>query len=370
MLETAETTLFRAVANGGDPYVGYINRFFQTEFPTTAEISKPDMLEALTTVIINTNNIRFGPKPSIEGQAAIREVLRNHIALGEPIPILIPWGGRKTLANRGVDVAEAVALKQLNCLQLSVKKYYSPGLTINIRIEDTGALYLYQGEGPEGEAAVERYSSEFQKLVRVLNLSFINPVRESTLMTTEEYFRVSNEILEPMFGFIAETNAMEVPHSKNYEKLLTLGWKGLIPMEQREYYWKRYSTQHPGLSTYDATYKLSQYFAGSLARYKLGGTAAPKAINGKYIRLMFVPPVPGAPPSLASRDISYRTIPEKISRNHMPAWRSKGYFKITEEAAEPRLASFHEDLYLNTRTTTLSRAGEEVTIQTDYLLGK
>lgn len=370
MLEL-QNQMFRTSADTDDPYSELITRFFQSEFPAHAVVSANDMLELLTTVIIGTNNTRFGPKPSPESQVAIREVIRYATAFNLPIPILVPWGGRKTIASRGIDVAEVVALKQLSCLRASVKEIYEPGVAINIRIEDTGAWYLYQSEGLEGEYATERYSADFQALIRVLNLPFINPIRESSLMKKAEYFELSNRILDPMLDYLIESSSIGfLTNSKHYKRLTELGWQGEIPKEQREYYWKRYLSQTPSLSVYDLNLKLAQYFAGSLARYKLQGIAVDPTWNNRYIKIIFVPPVPGAPISLSSRDIAYRTIPEKISRSHMPAWRSKGYFKITEDEASPRLASFNELLDLTPGEVVLSRAGESVTIQTDYLLAR
>ncbi len=369
MLEIVETTLFRAATDAENPYSAQISRFFQTEFPTTAVVSKSDLFDILTDVILGTGNTRFGPKPNFESIVAIREVIREAITSNKPIPVLVPWGGRKTLANRSIDVAEVSALKQLSCLQAGVKKSYEPGLDIRIRVEDAGAHYLYQNEGVPGDQATIKYSMDFQKLVRVLNLSFINPIRESLLMNRDEYFTVANTIVEPMYEYIVESTALGIlTSSKPFQKLLALGWKGEIPTEQREYYWRRYIAQDPEITPVAMSMKLAQYFAGSLARYKLKGTAEDAEWKGQYIKLMFVPPVPGAPISLVSKDISYRTVQEKMSRNHMPAWRCAGYLRIFDDKIVPALASFHQLPETTSHMTKLSRAGEEVMVQTDYLL--
>lgn len=362
--------LFRAAANlDSDPYAALISRFFQSEFPANAFVTKEDQIELLTAVLIGTNNIRFGPKPNPESLVAIRDVMRAAVAAKQAIPVLVPWGGRKTVFSRGIDVAEVVALKQLSCLQAGIRKIYEPGLQVNIRIEDAGAMYLYVRDGKDSDTSVEAYSSDFQKLIRVLNLPFVNPIRESSLMDYNEYANVSNEILDPMYNYLVESDAIGIrSDSLHYKKLLDLGWKGEIPNTQREYYKRRYVAHDPSITPYSANKQLAEYFAGSLARYKLKGTAADPEWKGQYIQISFVPPVPGAPVALTSRNIYYRTIPEKLSRNHMPAWRSKGYFKITDDEASPRLASFHEKVELTPQTTVLSRAGESVTINTDYLL--
>src|SRR3954471_13125086 len=202
MLETMESNLLRTSTQIEDPYTPQIIRFFQTEFPSVAITSKQDILEILTSILVGTNNTRYGPAPNPESLVVIREVLRKNIAVGAPIPILVPWGGRKTRSDRSIDVAEVAGLKQLSCLQAMVTKYYLPGLSINIRLEDAGANYLYRNEGALSRLAVEKYSSDFQKLVRILNLHFILPIREGTLMDEEGYKSLANEIVEPMYSYI------------------------------------------------------------------------------------------------------------------------------------------------------------------------
>lgn len=369
MLETMESNLLRTSPQTEDPYAKQIVRFFQTEFPANAVTSKQDLLEILTSVFIGTNNTRYGPSPNPESQVAIREVLRYNIAFGTPIPVLVPWGGRKTRYDRSIDVAEVAALKQLSCLQAMVTKYYPPGLEINIRLEDTGANYLYRSDGEVGRAATEQYSSDFQKLVRVLNLHFIHPIRESSLMNEEKYTTLANEIVEPMYSYLVESDAVGMREDSIYfSRLKAFGWKGEIPVEQRDYYRRRYIAHDPDIKPAAATQKLAEYFAGSLARYTLEGTCVSPSWGGRYIQISFVSPVPGAPTSLVSRNLYYRTVQEKMSRTHMPAWRAIGYFRIGNDRIIPGLASFNQKLDLIPQSTILSRAGEDVTVRTDYLL--
>ena len=286
--------------------------------------------------------------------------------------MLIPWGGRKAIVERGIDIAEVVALKQLECLQSRVTRHYPAGIDARIRVEDTGALYLYQEDGYRGENAVEDYSSAFQRLVRILNLPFINPIRESSLMATDEYFGLSDQIAQPMFDYLVESAQVGFqPESAAWLRLKNLGWQGQIPLEQREYYFRRYRANSEGLSQFEATRMLAAYFAGSLARYKLNGTARSAQWDelGGAIQISFVPPVPGAPESLTGRTLYYRTLPEKMARTHIPAWRARGYFRITSEGeAQAKLANFHDPLELIEHSTRLERGGEEVEVRTDYLL--
>jgi hypothetical protein len=257
-----------------DPYTQLISNFFVKDFPGTTFTGKESLVDILTKVLVGTGQVRFGPVPNPESLVAIREVIRKSLETSKPIPVLVPWGGRKTVADRGVDVAEVVALKQLNCLNHQVKEIFHPGLNIHIRIEDTGAYYLYQNEPT---VVVNNYSRDFQKLVRILNLWFVSPIRESSLMNEKDYFDLADNIQGPMFEYLVESDKEGFNFQSNsWKLLLEMGWQGAIPKEQRDFYRSRYKAHDPTISDFAATKKLAEYFAGSLARYKLHGTAAPK----------------------------------------------------------------------------------------------
>ena len=198
------STLYTIIPQVDDPYSQVIAEFFAREFPNSLT-NATSLLELLTQAFVSTSQIRYGPAPKPESLVEIRKVISRAIELGRPIPVLIPWGGRKAIVERGIDIAEVVALKQLECLQSRVTRHYPAGIDARIRVEDTGALYLYQEDGYRGENAVEDYSSAFQRLVRILNLPFINPIRESSLMATDEYFGLSDQIAQPMFDYLVES---------------------------------------------------------------------------------------------------------------------------------------------------------------------
>jgi hypothetical protein len=350
------------------PYQTLMLRYFQSQFQALANAgSKEDILELLTAALISTSNTRYGPKPSPESQVAIREVIKGALDTNSPIPVLVPWGGRKTVVDRSVDVAEVTALKVLDYLQRAVTQVWAPGLEIRIRIEDTGADYLYQHENSAGHEASARYSADLVKLVEALGLrTFITPVRESTLMDSFEYFGLADRIAKPMFDYLVDSEVLGLgANTTTWQQLQCFGWTGEIPLAQREYYYKRYQAANPLISHNDAVAQLARYFAGSLARYKLNGTAKKSEWGSKFIQLSFVPPVPGAPVSLTGKTLYYRTIPAKISSNHMPPWRAKGYFKINDDdEIKPQLAGFREPLALVPCTTKIG----DVEIATDYII--
>lgn len=360
-------SLYEVRSSTDDPFAQVIEQFIISQFPGAKIQGTEPLLDLLTKAFVSTNQMRYGSAPNPESLVAIRAAIRANIEKGNPIPVLVPWGGRKAKTGFNIDVAELSALKQLHCLQTRVKEHYAPGIQVNIRIEDTGAWWLYQNNASD---EVESYSDSFQKLVRILNLEFIHPIRESSLMHYQAYFLLASMIKEPMLEYLQASaiDGYDRSTSKAWQNLLDNGWKGEIPKSQREYYLSRYKAADPNLTDARALEMLAEYFAGSLARYKLNGTAKDEAWGNDYVQVSFVSAVPGAPTNLVSRNLYYRTVPEKMSRSHMPAWRCRGYFLIGEEEITPKLASFHENLKLTDHWTTLSRAGETIDIETSYRL--
>lgn len=356
-----------SVPSLSDPYRELVTRYLARTFPANLDV-KDSILESLTTALVTTSRNRFGPAPGPESLVAIREVIRRSIERREPIPLLVPWGGKKPGNDSSVDVAELYGLRMMQCLQERVMPFYAPGLAVNIRIEDTGALYLFADEGEPMRAAVEQYSEDFVQLVRVLGLNYIQPIRESRLMNLTEYARLSEEIRTPMEQYIIETDAYGFDGYKDLESWKALsgiyGWQGIIPTEQRDFYRQRYAKLYGG-TVREQTDRLSAYLAGSLARYKLKATAADEKWGGQFITLSFVPPIPGMPATMGDRRLYYRTMPENMTRNHIPAWRARGYLRIVGNEVTPKIANWGEELNLDPCVVEFSNAGETVAVRAD-----
>lgn len=81
-------------------------------------------------------------------------------------------------------------------------------------------------------------------------------------------------------------------------------------------------------------------------------------------------PLTGAPVSMFNNAVYYRTIPASEGRTHIPLWRSKGYFKISNNTAISKITSFNDPIVkeLTPSCTILERNGESVHVQTDYLI--
>ena len=357
--------------NSDSPYGEVIRRYFEKEFPEVSTPGKGSLLEILSEIINATKELRYGPMPSPESLVVIRDVIRKSIELSAPIPVLTAWGGIKGNMTAQVDVAEVSALQQLINLDHKIRKIYSPGLQLNIRVEDTGAYWLYRDMNRVEQIA--NYTQNFSALVAILKgSSNINAVPESMFMNYPDYEKRSMELRHPLMEYLVVTDAYPESAGKTQEwkRLQETGWLGEIPKEQRDYYRSRYKALYPHLSDVEATWMLADYFAGAKARYDLKGRAVPQSEVGSHIQMSFVPPIPGAPTSLVGNTVFYRTVPYSQGRSHIAAWRAKGYLAIDNEGIHPKVTTWndHEKLAEMTgHTTTLSDGSRSITIGTDYI---
>ena len=188
------------------------------------------------------------------------------------------------------------------------------------------------------------------------------------MMDEQEYFRLGDEYTTLLYDYLLESDTQEFnPDGKAWKALNTVGWLGIIPKEQREFYYNCYRRLYDIEDLTVARTKLAQYFAGSLARHKLGGLGTEKDWEHSFIQLNFSPPVPGDP--FANNRVFYRTIPTCFTRDHMPPWRSKGYYRIyNDNTVKVGLTSWRSTLEFSTAALQLSRGKDSVIVETDYII--
>lgn len=348
-------------------YGEIIRRFFQSNLHKVAKVEGEELWEILAEVLIGTKETRFGPRPKPEDAVVVRSVIKTAIDMLQPIPVLVPWGGRKMDKNLSLDVAELSALRQLLHVDEMVKKFYAPGLLINIRIEDTGARWLYKDND-----GIDDYSIGLQNLVNIIKGdSKITAIRESELMDYDTYASLSEEYSELLFKAIwamEEFPDMDKKLIPEYVTLLEKGWIGDIPKVQRDYYLSRYEKMNPGKSKDEYYTMLADYLAGSKVRYLLNGRAEPKTPVGKHIQITFAHPIPGAPRNLFSNTLYYRTVPESMGRTHIAPWRAKGYLEIVDDLVMPKIVhpgATYEGIRKNVTEVT-GDDGNSVVIRTDF----
>lgn len=356
---------------GENPFASQIVNFLIQDFPGSTIKTNSQLVDTITSILVSSNQVRFGPAPNPESLVSIRDVIRRSVAAGAPIPILTPFGSRKSRTDEVLDIAELAALKQLSGLNSYIAQHYSPGIHVNIRLEDASGHYLFHDEGQTSRDATQRYCDDFQTLVRVLNLGHvIHPVLESQLFDEQEYAATADSIVPLLMTYITETDSLgfdNIEKRDSWRNLVEIGWKGTIPTEQRNYYRERYRRLYQGINDFDATMKLARYLAGSLARIKHKGTGVDEAWGNDYVRVTFVNPVPGAPEGITSRNIYYRTLPLKYATTHMPAWRAKGFLKINH-VITPKIASWGDANDYQPNMVIFRRGTESVTVQADYLI--
>lgn len=365
----------QVIAKTSDPYSMVVCNFFQTRFPGTIHSEGTQLLDILTSILVGDKNARYGPRPSPEQLVAVRKVITKAIEEARPIPILVAWGGRKTDQAFGIDVAEVAAIDQLLKLDEAVRKYYPHGTYTNIRIEDTGAWWLYRHDTPAH--VIEGYSMQMEDLVSILGKGAIFGIRESDLMNEDRYFDLSRQMSELLHPLIMARMVDPTIDLESRPEMVVLkedyGWAGGVPMDQVSHYMGRYEVLYPEKTATDRVKMLADYLGGSRARYILKGRAAPDVLSdGSYIGISLVPPIPGSPAGLFSTTLYWRSIPQTMGRTHIAPWRAKGYLEIDENSeVKVKLSSWgNKDVLdtLNTLEVTLEWSGKSVTIQTDYLL--
>lgn len=352
-----------------DPYAAVICRYFSMQFPRIINASDSQLLEILTTIMVGDKNIRYGPVPPPEQLVVIRKIIAHSIELGLPIPVLVPWGGRKLDKAISLDVAEVSALNQLITVNESVRKYYNPGLQINVRIEDLNAEWLYKDH--EG---IDDYTLGMVNLITILKgENNITPMLESQMMSNEKYVEVSVRYADLLTDVIVKQMAspeVDVTTLPSFQKLLQAGWQGKIPSEQRNYYIDRYKVMEPGKDNLYYAAKLADYFAGSKARYDLNGRGNPTSKVEGFIQINFANAVPGAPVSIFNNTLYYRTVPMKDGRTHIAPWRAKGYLEIgTDNLIKTKVTNWgNKELIDSLQPVTLQFADseEKILIQADY----
>jgi len=150
-------------------------------------------------------------------------------------------------------------------------------------------------------------------------------------------------------------------------KLKEIGWSGIIPQLQRQYYYDTYKRLYnSGLE--ECIERLSIYMAQSLSRKQLNMSG--KGGWSKFIQITFCPPVPGVPSGYDHNFIYYRTVPISQARTHICPWRAKGYLRISGDKVCSKICSLTEykEKELIPSTLTLTKDELSVTIDTSYVL--
>lgn len=329
-------------------------------------------VDIISNLLIGTKNTRYGTKPSIEGQYRIRQVIKQNVEAGKPIPVLVPWGSIKADFSKRLDIAEVHALSTLSELNKRVKLYYTPGLDINIRIEDWSGVDLFKLESGFNVDDSWSYCDDLENLINMMGN--LNAKRESKMKRKDEFYACAAANTNAILPYLIEsaelikTNPEKCVDLISYKNLKANGWRGIISDAQREHYLHCYRKLYDGEDF--MLRRLSLYFGGSLARFQLGMTGANHEWGKNYIQIVFVPPVKGAPEGYNDNYLYYRTIPMNQCRTHAAPWRAKGYFQIgDDEVPIAKLTTFkNQPEGLQHDTIIFEEGDKRVVVNSDFVV--
>lgn len=324
-----------------DGYSNVIKTMLAVDFPS-AKLDKCSIFEALSSQIIGTKQHRNGPIPSPEVLVSIRSVIRAAVQEQRPIPILVPFGASKQ-GNYSVDIAELMALKQLECLRKRVEEIFPPGLDITLRVEDATDRLLF----PNQPAKIISYTHRLLTLIRIIAPS-ITVLQESLRVDFSNIDSYVHILYGVMAGKMRENN------------LTKIGWEQGLKQEQISYYTNAYEKLYPHLSQDERYALIATYFAASLMRRQQGATG-----DKESIVLDFNNHVPGR--HNPERRVNYRTLPTKYQHSHRPPWMGKGCVMIQGNIATPRVEPWNTDLLFTvTNINVYGDNGGHVQVESDY----
>lgn len=337
-----------------------IENFVHSDFPTRTVPSTNTLVEIISNEILASKQLRYGPRTQLY-LPTLHSVVRYWVEQNQPIPFVVPWGSEKPNGT-GPDIAELCALKTMKCLETRVRRHYYPGITIRIRLEDASAPHLFYERREAAREEADLYSSTLTRLVSIMQLDFVKAIRESSLISEQDFDLEADRILPIMQDYL---NAAAGELTAFYA-LGKLGWQNPIPQVTRDFYLHQFEKLYPDKSTSEHLHLLARYFAGVLTRVRLNIQVNDSEWGSHFLELAFLGPTPGVDFRFPRR-IHYRTIPRELTTKHMPPWRAKGYFVISDCGICPKLASFSEERDYTAHSLILERGDEQAQITSDYV---
>jgi hypothetical protein len=340
-----------------DPYSGVIRQFVLQSFPNHITTNAQELIDALTDTIVATGSIRYGPRPSPESLVAIRQVLARNVTEQVPLRFISPWGSEKPNGT-GIDIAELMALKTFICLNDRVKKFYSPGIEMRLKIEDVSAPHLFYDRMEAARAEAKQYCDGLDNLIKVMGVPWIFAARES-LFITEAQFNTAADAVLPLF----EKHLAYPSDTSVIAEMQAAGWSGgPITADAVSYYMKLYDKLYPEEKPDQKLHRVARYFGDSLVRKQLGLSGKGKDWGDDFMEIYF-----NSYPQKLNR-IHYRVMPSNITSAHMPPWRAKGFLRVAEETVTASVASWQEEKEYNPFVLAFERDGTTQNVAADYII--
>ncbi len=266
-------------------------------------------------VLSGSKQIRYGRQMSAEHVVIADNLVRRYERLKEPIQLVTCWGALKAygLFNvHGVCFADFVGLNRFKQLNDGVKIFYPQGIKVSILLEDVTTEILGSDVSKIGV-----YEVGLRSLISSLGLEgIVDIIAESDFIETHHDLGLYIGIVK---GYAKVFYGGEYPD----------GWTGTISPTKWDYYLNRALSKEPELSYDQARYKVSLYFANSLARYQVGAfysqvrdeqgmLPAFKASYSIYPE--------GTEPSLYKNRFEYKVKASKSSKKTIPPWAGYAVF--------------------------------------------
>jgi hypothetical protein len=300
-------------------------------------------VEAMTALLVGKPDDRFGPRMGPEDRALVRRNVSYWIEAGQPVHLLVMWGGLKhyvTDEDQGIDLAEFFAVQQFQRLIRQARKIYPPGVVVLFCLEDFGVWYEDAcGYGlpmrQSVEQSIERYLREFEALLRAAGADWARPLRFQDLVgrpfDRPAYVHQADRNLDLLGAYWAESGhcgEKDAADLDSYRALAAAGWSGQILPEMREHYLKRLTRLYPDATLSERVDRLLRYFAMVLLYQQLRVFSG---IGGPLIKLSMYKPAPGLPVERVAGRIHLRCLPRRLTSHVMPPWTCKGCFRINRD---------------------------------------
>jgi len=301
---------------------------------------RADPVEAIVALLVGTRNDRFGPRMDAHDHEVIRAHVGHWVGAGQPVHLLIMWGGLKhyvTDEEQGIDLAELFAVRQMSRLARTLGEIYPPGLRILVYLEDFGVWYEDAcGYGLPMRSSVERnietYIGEFAALLRAVSPDSTRALRFRDLIgasfDARVYERQADRNTELLHAYWRESAARPsaAPGTlDSYRRLEEVGWSGHILPEMRQHYLQRLTRLYPAAPLDEKVDRLLRYFAIVLL-YQQSRLFA--GMGGPLIKVSMYKPAPGIPDQRISGRIHLRVLSRRVTSQVMPPWTCKGCFRL------------------------------------------
>ncbi|MBN1156826.1 hypothetical protein JXA85_04360 [Candidatus Woesearchaeota archaeon] len=326
-----------------------IGRFFFHEQPAHSqyiqELTLDEKVENIVKILVGTSrDIRKGPMPDKGVMDSIKTNVRTSITENKPIDVVVAWGCAKPKAMeiKGIDIAELMSLEQLNHIDKRIREFYEHGLVYRIHLYDSWYHHIY---GYEDQQSVEKYCSQFQSLVNILDLK--NTIVERVSHLTGDRVPQISERLNKNFRLLkayweesANQPEEEWQHLPSYDELFNSGWIGTLPKIQRYHYLgkvKRYLPEATESEEMDAVLRFFAYRLMIKQEDLLGR-------DSFDVDISFLSQPPGAPKTLYGNRLFWRSMPKGTSGKWPAPWTARGFilFQGKDRALRPSVMNLDE----------------------------